>query len=830
MLAGVKMTAIQIEKTAAFLGQLEQWRPPQAMGKRLESFIKAFFKTFGDLTSGTATIGPWGRKFAIPPAMGRICRQIVLAIFDHEICQRRESTLGRHRLLRLFEEIYNREVRRYGWLTFADLTRLLADRNLSPLQERGTEAERQLVDYRLDCRFDHWLLDEFQDTSHNQWRAVQGVVDEVLQADPAERSFFAVGDTKQCIYMWRQGDDRLFGQLAARYASAIHTRLLGTSQRSCQPVLDLVNGTFGSGTVIAGLFGDPLARRWSTGWEDHRPDPRLAKIQGHAAVLYAETDEPESRFQATLKLLKAIKPTERDLNAAILVRTNDEAIRLHEYLKGAGGPETALSSDINPAADNPLGALVESLVVLAAHPGDTMARRHVGMTPGRMLIADPEKFAAETLRQFTADGFEATIRAWIAAWHEAGHGTDEFTRLRARQILAAAREFDESGEHDIDRFLAHLRQYAVRSGDGAQGVIPILTVHKAKGLDWDMVILPCLQRATLLTRNDRDATVDVFRSEAGEVEWVFDLPKEDYLSVDPRLQQFDQDRREDGAYEALCLLYVAMTRAKRGLYLVTTPSGDSESLNYYKLLDKALGLKTPASATIGGEKFQVAWQRGDPAWFQTASVQEELASEPEFSPLPGTEQLAGNRLQRTRPSQTGHVVVRGSYLFKADQRRGHQLGSEVHRLFEQIDWLSGDVGRDRERVRTVGGDVSADAVQEVLQCVASPALRPLFAKPTEAVLLWREKGFELYQDGCLTSGQIDRVVVRLDNRGQPVSAEIVDFKTDAVSSPEEVDRATVSHSAQLQAYRNALASTLGLPAGSVTAQLVFTRPGLARAV
>ena len=830
MLAGVKMTANRTEKTAEFLRQLSQWRPPQAMDKQLANFIAGFFGAYRDLASGTATIGPWGDKFGIPPAMGRICQQVVRAIFDSEICQRRESTLGRYRLLKLFEEIYAREVRRKGWLTFADLTRLLADRSLSPLQDRVTEMERQLVDYRLDCRFDHWLLDEFQDTSYGQWRAVQGLVDEVLQSDPAERSFFAVGDTKQCIYMWRQGDDRLFGQLEKHYASAIEMRLLGTSQRSCQPVLDLVNETFGARAVMGRLFGEPLADRWSKGWEVHRPDHRLADLQGHAAVLFAETADDESRFETTLRLLRAIEPTRRDLSAALLVRTNDEAVRLHEYLKAAGGPETALSSDINPGTDNPLGALVVSLVTVAAHPGDTMARRHIGMTPGRVLMGEPEAFAAETLRQFATHGFEATIRGWISALQKAGYGVDEFTRLRARQILAAVREFDETGERDIDQFLSHLRQYAVRSAEGAKSVIPILTIHKAKGLDWDMVILPCLKRNTLVARNEGDATVDVSRSDVGQVEWVFDLPGRDYLSVDPRLAQFDQDRREDGAYEALCLLYVAMTRAKRGLYLITTPAGKSTSLNYYKLLDEALGIGTPASVAIGGETFPAGWQRGDASWFETASVMEEPANEPALKPLVAGERGSGKRFQRVRPSQTSPVVVRGSYLFKVDERRGHQLGSEVHELFERIDWLSGDVDEDSERVRTVGGDLTEEAVQEVLRCIATPALRAVFAKPAGAVFLWREKAFELFQDGRLISGQIDRVVVHLDDAGDPVSAEIVDFKTDAVSSLEEIDRAAARHLTQLTVYRSALASTLGLPVGRVTAQLVFTRLGVGCAV
>ena len=827
MLAGAGMTAKRTEKTERFLEQLAAWRPPQAMGKPLSTFIEAFFGAYGDLAGGMATIGAWGGKFAISPAMGEICRDIVRAIFQDEIHRLRESTLGRHRLLRLFEEIYEREVRRNGWLTFADLTRLLADRGISPLQGRVAESERQLVDYRLDGRFDHWLLDEFQDTSHSQWRAVAALVDEILQSDPGDRSFFAVGDPKQCIYMWRGSDDRLFDQLAIRYQSAIKTRLLGTSQRSCQAVLDLVNGTFGDKGVIQGLFGEGLANRWGGGWEEHRPDARLADVRGHAAVLHAETPEAEGRFKTALGLLKAIDPIGRGLSAAILVRTNEEAVGLNDFFKEAGGPETTLSSDIHPCTDNPLGALVESLVTLAGHPGDSMDTRHVGMTPGRILLGEPEEFSVRTLDRFAVCGFEATIREWIRALRGTGHGLDEFTQLRARQILGAAREFDKAGGRNIDRFLSHLRQHAVRMAEGSGSVIPILTVHKAKGLDWDIVILPCLKRDTLLGRNDGDATVDVLRSDYGEVEWIFDLPGRDHLRADPRLEKFDQDRREDGAYEALCLLYVAMTRAKRGLYLITTPSGNSKSLNYYKLLEEALGTNEPHPAAIGGETFQVAWQRGDPSWFEAESVRAASDVEAEFTPLPAAELRQEVRLRRVRPSEIDPVVVNGSHLFRFDEKRGRRLGGEVHRLFEQIEWLSGDVDRDCERVRALGGDFSEDARQEVLRCIRSPALQPVFAKPAGNVLLWREKSFELFQDGCLISGQMDRVVVHLDRAGRPAAAEIVDYKTDAVSSAEEIGRAAALHSGQLKAYCRALAATLGLAVGGVTARLVFTRPGVA---
>ena len=67
---------------------------------------------------------------------------------------------------------------------------------------------------RLDAEIDHWLLDEFQDTSPGQWAILRNLIDEAVQ-DPTEaRSFFYVGDVKQSVYAWRGGDPR--GCFAAR--------------------------------------------------------------------------------------------------------------------------------------------------------------------------------------------------------------------------------------------------------------------------------------------------------------------------------------------------------------------------------------------------------------------------------------------------------------------------------------------------------------------------------------------------------------------------------------------------------------------------------------
>jgi ATP-dependent exoDNAse (exonuclease V) beta subunit len=96
-------------------------------------------------------------------------------------------------------------------VTFGDVTDSLA-RKSNPRTPEG-ELWRNSVAYRTDQKFDHWLLDEFQDTSRPQWKILKTFIDEVVMDPEGQRSFFYVGDTKQAIYSWRGGDPDLFFEI-----------------------------------------------------------------------------------------------------------------------------------------------------------------------------------------------------------------------------------------------------------------------------------------------------------------------------------------------------------------------------------------------------------------------------------------------------------------------------------------------------------------------------------------------------------------------------------------------------------------------------------------
>lgn len=112
----------------------------------------------------------------------------------------------------------------------------------------------QWVQYKLDQRIDHLLIDEFQDTNPVQWRMLLPLLREfAAQPDERARSVFLVGDGKQSIYRFRRADARLFTtaqQWLGQHLGA-QSFSLDRSRRSAPAVIDCVNAVFSSAAVSA---------------------------------------------------------------------------------------------------------------------------------------------------------------------------------------------------------------------------------------------------------------------------------------------------------------------------------------------------------------------------------------------------------------------------------------------------------------------------------------------------------------------------------------------------------------------------------------------------
>ena len=836
----------QRARLEAFFVALPEWSPGAPLPDAVDYLFGNALKAWPALEE----IVVERRKLALPPAARAALQALVSAIIGAELARRLEMTRGIFAVLHGYETVYHEAVRRGGRLTFADLQRMLLPEGGTPMLSGGAavsgdtesawakprgygtdSAEREAVppqtagpdntvlqekadarlaiDFRLDAQFDHWLLDEFQDTSFGQWSVLRNLIDEAVQDPAQQRSFFYVGDIKQAIFAWREGDPRLFREIFDYYNAGADGTIvedhLTRSWRSGPAVVAMVNRVFGAKEALRRLFPADAAQRWSQEWREH--ESAKPELGGYAELRRAGGGD--GRFAATAEILRETQVLTRGLSVAVLVQRNDTAAELADFLRHEGGLPAVAESDLQVGVDNPLSCALLSLLRVAAHPGDSLAWEHVQMTPLAAVLAaeglkQRDAVTARLLGEVHADGFERTVERWLRRLEPFLAADDEFSRERGRQLAEAARLFDENGQRDVAEFCDFAARYTVRDPETA-GVVRVMTVHKTKDLDFDLVILPDLEGQRLARRREGLA---VQRSADRAVEWVLDLPAKEFCAQDEVLHAHVAAAEADACYEALCLLYVAMTRAKRAMYVLVDPvKASSTSHNYPKLLTDTLG---------------ETWAGGDARWYEKLPPAE-AAVPRDAGPGPLEGEIArAARLPARTPSALQSGVVAGSALFKVDERRAVDFGIAVHALCATIEWWRETAAEEWLTARRTEG-ADAGALAEVLACLRAPELAGVFAPPVAGGEIWRERAFEAVIDNVWVTGVIDRVVVERGVDGRARWATVFDFKTDRVADePGELARAAQRHAGQIDLYRRVVARLTGLPGTAVKAEVVFT--------
>jgi len=844
------------EKVAARFGDFaavaSAYTARSAWSAPLNYIFGRLLSAASDLREGSATIMTDRNNTVFDGKSAQYLLTLIARVVNTEIEKAVEKTRGAHALLGRYHTEYEILTRSSGSLTFEDAQFLLTQANTSSggvtISRLQGEEGRLYVDYRLDARLDHWLLDEFQDTSDLQWDILSNLSEEILQDDTGQRSFFFVGDVKQAIYGWRGGNPRLFGMLLDKYGETIHKRDLVESQRSCPHIVDMVNKVFGTlpreNEKLPGMAVD----QWERFWQPHRSADAPSKLNGVATLLEPPCDggeyKPtrEDRYKVVVDLLNEIEPLSRGLSVAILVRSNANGKAIVEYLRAHSPGLPVVHEGRAAIVDNPVVSALLSLVKYAAHPGDTFAWRHLQMTPLRVPI-DHRHIGRETLsrrllHQIHAEGFRGLFQDWGDAL-DTSSPLDDFGRERLRQFLTAAGEFDATGSRDCNAFLSFIGKYELHETAGNDNV-RVMTIHQSKGLGFDVVILPELDDSSMATA--REVSMLMGRRSEAEPAWLLANPAHSIADADPVLSHALEDAHSAASFESLCLLYVAMTRAKQGLYIVTSfPGKSSKKFDQQALLKLQLtGQERPVEGDairIGAHASCSLSSFGDMAWYE---------SYPRITPIPHTigesetvvplakHVSLRHRLTQVRPSDHDWFDPRAWTLFSADRRATLQIGSAVHELLSMVGWLEDtnvdSVQRDWLSSTQYDETVARAAVAHFARAVANPQLREVFRRPSLNTEVRNEWRFDVVVGERWLTGSIDRVAIETDPSGRPVSATIYDYKTDSVDSRATQSSLTHHYSRQLLAYRDALAAISRIPAEKIRMVLVYTDVGMLQPV
>lgn len=747
------------------------------------------------------------------------------------------ATWALHRFATTFLHRYDAAKRERGFLDFDDLIRGTEQLLTNPVVASW-------VLFKLDGGIDHVLVDEAQDTNPAQWRVIklltQNITDQA--ADGSNRTIFVVGDKKQSIYSFQGAEPDAFDRMRDYYSDflgqsgqKLHQLSLHHSFRSAPAILTVVDKVFenvGSADFAAsdhiGFHADrpgrvdiwpnvPVAEKQDDPpWTD-LSDPNTSE---DADVLLAEkiADSISAMIENELITDKSGN-TRRVHGGDILILVQRRSTLFNHIINAckrrklpiAGSDRLKLSGEI---AVNDLLALLSFLAL----PQDSLSLATVLRSP---LFGWTEKELFQLSHNRKAPDL------WVELVNRAAEFPQTFaclsdlrkqvdfkppyellehvlTNWEGRQKLVArlgpeaeegidillnkAREYDAGAPASLTGFLAWSEKDETdikRQAESAGDKIRVMTVHGAKGLESQIVILPDTKE-----RKEPQGQPMV-QDQNGHLLWK-------QTSDHAPLVQKDGSNAESERVKAerLRLLYVAMTRAESWLIICTAGKGSDRDLAWHKQIDDALvelgaeEIETPAGL---GRRFAGG------KWPQPQSVaQKNISSEERTMPLCLTQNInpPSRQLPPLIPSKIGGEKVLSGAIgaYSADAA---DKGTAIHLLLERSDWINPTrFEQDAIHILRSSGIVLAehdlaDAIRQAQSVCTDPAFSHLFGpnvlKEVEISTPTNVAGHNRIY------GIIDRLVVGAD------TVSVIDFKSNAVipEKPEHIPSGLLD---QMRAY------------------------------
>lgn len=759
---------------------------------------------------------------------------------------------------------YRREFSARGWIGFDGL--ILRARDLL----RDDPAVRREESERLD----HLMIDEFQDTDPLQYeiafflagRSTPGespVPRTPREIELAPGKLFIVGDPKQSIYRFRGADIEACRQtidLLEEKGAKLLT--LTTNFRSVpglvEPLNDLFEELFRTDPRADPEFQalrahrepspveGPLVEVWSVG-EGLKADPRreleALALAEHLAVEIRQGHCRPGEVAILFRNMGSVDVYLRALQARGIPCLGEggkgfyerhEVLQLLEFLKILVSPADAV-------------ALVGWLRSAAAGVGDDELQRFAvnelgsresatGPTWSLDLEPDPTRYprlarALSELRRFRDDhrlrpldeqarlALRGPLFLALATGHE---GTQRLANLeRIVERLGQLGRDGKLGGAEIIELVERQDSRLRDSGDSPladDGVdaVRLLSVHKAKGLEWPRVFLPDL---------DRKPPNEVFIAPRG-----FPVPHEGREVLALVLRQggretlatshYREHERVQGEAETRRLLYVAATRAREQLTILTAegknttrawqtglkawgyeycePHLEDGPLADSRVFHRSI-VEPPAKAEpLSGESSLTSIREAHARWQQDRRSLRECELPRRIRP------------SAMEPDSQAPDLARGS-ASPGGEPHGRLIGTAVHLLLEA--WNGEDpnwLGKNSEAAARLATRDEPEALESVLDGLRSRLERAL-ENPDSVI--HRKTGVRvqsevpvlyLRDDGCLVEGQIDRLEV--SGEGETISARVVDFKTHGGLDDAELDRLSRE---QVEAYARGVELAIG---------------------
>ncbi|GAB1856101.1 UvrD-helicase domain-containing protein [Flavobacteriaceae bacterium MHTCC 0001] len=636
----------------------------------------------------------------------------------------------------------------------------------------GKEIKEQPTPFiyeRIGEKYKHYFIDEFQDTSVMQWENLIPLLNNALSSEGGR--VMIVGDAKQAIYRWRGGKAEQFIDLCNDHNplnSEKSIQHLPNNYRSSKTIVSFNNDFFKY--LSQEVFSKPENSVLYT----YASQNITIETEGYVELSFLNVDKDDDRDElfpkASLAHINTCLENGFEYgDITVLVRKKKEGVAVANYLSANGIP--IISSETLLLSNSKEVVFINDMLTLLVHPNNndikikvlSFLASHFNISNKHQFFKDYLKLSISELFQKMKD-FDVVInllKLMQLSLYEIVENIVrcfklvESSNAFIQYYLDAVLEFYQKKGSNISAFLNYWQEkkdtLSIVSPEH-QNAVQIMTIHKSKGLEFPIVIFPY-------------ADLDIYK-ELEPKEW-FPLDESTYHGFTHALLNFNNDfqyfgdaglkifkrHKSEQELDNINLLYVALTRAKTMLFIISKKEGASRTggKTYTQLLSnyiKQLGKWHPEQANYSFGTLVI--KNTMPAHITQAYVQQRFIS-------------------ISREDHNINIITKSGSLWDTNQQNAIEKGNLMHSIMSKIKTKE-DVPQALNEFYDMSQITKAqkDILQKLVYAIVNhPELTDYYNMNS---IIYNE------QDIILKSGEIirpDRLVV--DRKTQNVT--IIDYKT-----------------------------------------------------
>lgn len=453
-------------------------------------------------------------------------------------------------------------------LTYSDISNAV----YYMLATDSSKIDKDYLYFRLDGRINHLLIDEFQDTSISQWLTLKPLAEEAMaglgQHDKVG-SFFYVGDPKQNIYRFRGGSSSLFRMLLKEYKDKLLSKTLDTNYRSGKNIVDIVN-----------KISNKIYKQYGENFAIFNIDQKAYKENGDGYVEITHNLDKDSKEEDAYYLTYCLDKIKMCIDKgfqykdiAILTVSNSHGKDIIDYLEDNNIPVQAETSA--NLTSSPVFNIIMALAEFIETDDDYAFFKFLYTSP---------KAAQNSIMQ--DKGLLKHEKNKIKNMLNNIEGLSIFDKLLyLSNKLDLQSRFNSSPDYYVcfdvisktapnETNISNFKEAVYKAASSEQALsavqknaVTVMTIHKSKGLQFNVVLLPNLARD--ININARNSSLFVADNNIfGDSKLCCVYSKKQYPYIaGTKAEEYMENENMLTLQDSINMLYVAMTRAEKALFI-----------------------------------------------------------------------------------------------------------------------------------------------------------------------------------------------------------------------------------------------------------------------